>query len=216
MKFIFFFLLISFCFLLIAPTSYAGTPLFHLVKGNKQDVLILGEVVSEMEDSRNVKIIFVFPQNKINSLQKNNQIKINNIAKIINFSEAEEKAITIGKKYLMSLNKNDNFYIPAWGFYEFTGTNYSNAKLVRNESSKYEATNNEMLQIFINSGGAKKDFSIDCSGLFYCILTNKQTGEKITVEKAIRKKNILLCGIGIGIGVLILVGSIIFISRKKK
>ena len=61
--------------------------------------------------------------------------------------------ITAGKKYLLSVNKNDNFYVPAWGVYEITGTTYSDAQLVENKTGDEAA-----LQIFINSGGTERDF----------------------------------------------------------
>jgi len=158
-KNIFFFLAISFCAFLIAPTTYACDPLGCLFSGHKQDALILGEVVSEVGDTRDIKIIFVFPQSQVRSLKDGNNIPVGDISKTINFTEEETKTITVGKKYLMSLHKSDNFYIPAWGIYEITGTNYSDAKLVKNKTIDDEA-----LQIFINSGGTEKDFAFYYSG----------------------------------------------------
>ncbi len=104
----------------------------------------------------------------------------------------------------MSLNKNDNFYVPAWGIYEITGTSYKDAKLVENKSIDDEA-----LQIFINSGGTEIDFAFDYSGDEPVLIRNGARPESETKEK-----NILWYGAGIGI--LTLIGGLILISRKKK
>ena len=203
-KNIFFFLIIFFCVFLITPTTYACDPLGCLFGGHKQDTLILGKVTSVEEDIWNIKIIFVFPQNQIKSLKKGDQIAVSNITNTINLTEAESGSITVGKKYLMSLNKNDNFYVPAWGIYEITGTNYSDAKLVENES-----INDEVLEIFINSGGTERDFTFDYSGNEPILIVNEQKQH----SKA-KEKNILWYGAGIG--ALVLIGGLALIARKKK
>ena len=203
-KNIFFSLAISFCAFLIAPITYACDPLGCLFIGSKQDTLILGEVMSVTDGSRDIKIIFVFPQNQVKSLKDGNIITISNISNTINLTEEESKTITVGKKYLMSLNKNDNFYVPAWGIYEITGTTYSDAKLVENKSIDDKA-----LQIFINSGGTERDFAFDYSGSEPVLIIN---GERQPNE--LKEKNILWYGAGIG--VLVLIGSLVLISRKKK
>jgi len=197
-KNIFFFLTISFFVFLFAPTSYACDPFGCLLNGNKQDTLILGEVVSEAEDSLDIKIIFVFPQNQVESLKEGDQIKVGNLSEIINLTNAESATITTGKKYLMSLNQNDNFYVPAWGIYEIIGSSYSDAKLVENES-----VNDQALEIFINSGGTEKDFAFDDDVLIY-------NGVRQELEK--KEKNILWYGIG----VLILIGGLTMVVRTKK
>jgi len=69
-KNILFFLAISFCAFLIAPTTYACDPLGCLFGGHKQDTLLLGEVISKTADSRDIKIIFVFPQNQAKALKE--------------------------------------------------------------------------------------------------------------------------------------------------
>lgn len=203
-KNIFFFLTISFCAFLIAPTTYACDPLGCLFGGHKQDTLILGEVMSAVDDTRNIKIIFVFPQNQVQSLKDGNNITVNDISKTINFTEKEARTVTVGKKYLMSLNKNDNFYVSAWGIYEITGTNYSDAKLVENKSIDDEA-----LQIFINSGGTERDFAFDYSGDEPVLIRNGVRQEYETKEKNI-------FWYIAGIGVLALIGGIILIVRTKK
>jgi hypothetical protein len=203
-KNIFFFLVISFCAFLIVPTTYACDPLGCLFGGHKQDVLILGEVTTATDDTRDIKIIFVFPQNQVRSIKDGDNITVSNISKTINLTEEKAKTITTGKKYLMSLNKNDNFYVPAWGIYEITGTNYSDAKLVENKSIADEA-----LQIFINSGGTERDFAFDYSGNEPVLIIN---GERQPNES--KEKNILWYGAGIG--VLVLMGGLVLISMKKK
>ena len=88
-KNIFFFLGISFCAFLIAPTTYACDPLSCLLGGHKQDTLILGEVMSapdDMDNARGIKIIFIFPQNQISSLKEGDEIGVRNFEGAINFS----------------------------------------------------------------------------------------------------------------------------------
>ena len=203
-KNIFFFLAISFCAFLVAPTTYACDPLGCLFGGHKQDTLILGEVMSATDETRDIKIIFVFPQNQVQSLKAGDKITVSNITKTINLTEAEVKTVTVGKKYLMSLNKNDNFYVPAWGIYEITGTSYQDAKLIKKQSIDDEA-----LQIFINSGGTERDFAFDYSGDDPILVRNGQKRDSETKEK-----NILWYGAGIG--VLVIIGSLVLISRTKK
>jgi hypothetical protein len=203
-KNIFFFLAISFCAFLIAPTTYACDPLGCLFVGHKQDTLILGEVMSVVDETRDIKIIFIFPQNQVQSLKAGDKITVSNITKTINLTEEEVKIVTVGKKYLMSLNKNDNFYVPAWGIYEIAGSSYSDAKLVENKSIDDEA-----LQIFINSGGTERDFAFDYSGDQPVLIRNGVRQESETKEKNI-------FWYGAGIGVLALIGGIVLIARKKK
>lgn len=203
-KNIFFFLGIFFCAFLIAPTTHACDPFGCLLGGHEQDALILGEVVSGAKNELDIKIIFVFPQNQVNSLKEGNQIKVGDIAKAVNLTKPESETVAVGKKYLMSLNKNDNFYIPSWGIYEITGSDYADAKLVKNESIDDEA-----MQIFINSGGTEKDFGFDYSGTEPVLIRNGVRQEPKTKEK-----NILWYGAGIG--VLVLIGGLVIIARKKK
>lgn len=157
-----------------------------------------------MNDTREIKIIFVFPQNQVRSLKVGNIITAGDISKTINFTEEEAKTITVGKKYLMSLKKGDNFYVPAWGIYEITGTSYADAKLVENKSIDDKA-----LQIFINSGGTEKDFGFDYSGDEPVLIRNGLRQEPETKEKNI-------FWYGVGIGVLALMGGVVLITRKKK
>ncbi len=201
---IFFFLVISLFAFLVVPITYACDPLGCLFGGNKQDALILGEVVSTADDALDIKIIFVFPQNQVRSLKVGNNITVGAISKTINFTEEEAKTITVGKKYLMSLHKDESIYVPAWGFYEITGNNYSDAELVENKT-----IDNEALQIFINSGGTEKDFAFDYNGDEPVLIRNG-----VRQEPETREKNIFWYGAGIG--VLALVGCFVLIARKKK
>ncbi len=203
-KNIFFFLTISFCAFLIVPTTYACEPLGCLFSGHKQDILILGEVTTITNDKGDIKIIFVFPQNQVSSLREEDIISVKNFEKFINLSDEEAQTISEGKKYLMSLNQNDNFYVPAWGVYEIVGTNYSDAKLVDNESLDDKA-----LEIFINSGGREKDFAFDYSGAEPILVVR---GERQANQA--KEKNMLWYVFGIGILVLT-VGSILILKKKK-
>ena len=203
-KNIFFFLTISFCAFSVAPTTYACDPLGCLFGGHKQDTLILGEIMSAADEALDIKIIFVFPQNQVQPLKDGDKINVSSITKAINLTKEEVKTITVGKKYPMSLNKNDNFYVPAWGIYEITGTSYSDAKIVDNKSIDDKA-----LQIFINSGGTEKDFAFDYSSAEPVLIRNGVRQELETKEK-----NILWYGVDIG--VLVISGSLVFIARKKK
>lgn len=203
-KNIFFFLTISFCVFIITPATYACDPLGCLLGGHKQDTLILGEVTSIENDNLNIKITFIFPQNQVKSLKEGKTIIVNDLLNAINLTKNEIGFTVIGKKYLMSLNENGDFYIPAWGIYEITSSNYSDAKLVKNESIDDEA-----LEIFINSGGTERDFAFDYSGINPVLIVN---GEKQPNE--LKEKNILWYGAGIG--VLILMGGLVLIARTKK
>jgi hypothetical protein len=173
------FLGISFFSFLTAPTVYACDPLACLTYGNKQDALILGEVVSTTENSWDLKINFVFPQNKIRSLEKGDQITVNSFAVIVNLTNEEAKEITAGKKYLMSLNKDGDIYTPAWGIHEIIGTTYSDAQLVKNRSGDDAA-----LQIFINSGGTEKNFYFTGNTAFW---RPKDGGKDIQIFPEINK-----------------------------
>lgn len=188
----FFFLALSFCTLSFAPTSYACDPLGCLFSGHNQDTLILGEVILSTDNFRNVKVAFVFPQNQVKSLKVGAQITV------------QDLTIAPGKKYLMSLNNKDGFYIPAWGVHEIVGTNYSDAKLVKNESIDDEA-----LQIFINSGGTERDFGFDYGGAKPVLMRN---GEKQEPEP--KEKSILWYSVGIG--AMLLAGITALVVRKKK
>lgn len=203
-KNIFFFLAVFFCVFFITPTIFAADPLGCLFGGLRQDMLILGEVASTSEDSQDIKIIFVFPQNKVKTIKTGDRIIVKNLTDAINLTDKEVKNITVGKKYLMSLNKSDNFYIPVWGIYEVRGDNYSDMQLVKNESIDDEA-----IQIFINSGGTESDFAFDWSGDEPVLI---RKGENQEVEP--KEKNILWYGVGIG--TLIIVLSLVFVIRKKK
>lgn len=203
-KNIFFFLGISFCAFLIALTTYACDPLGCLFGGHKQDTLILGEVISSAEDSQDIKIIFIFPQNQVSSLKEGDTIAVKNLANAINLTDEEAKTISDDKKYLMSLNQNDNFYVPAWGVYEVIGTTYSDAQLVENKTGDEAA-----LQIFINSGGTERDFYFIGDKAYL-----KSDDKQKDIQIYPKEKNILWYGAGIGI--IVLIGGLILITRKKK
>ncbi len=204
MKYIIFLIAISFCIILIAPTAHACDPLGCLFGGHKQDALILGEITSRADDVWDVKIFFVFPQNQVQALKEGNKITVSNFSKSINLTEEEAKTIIVGKKYLMSLNKNDNFYVPAWGIYEITGNTYSDAKLIESE-----LIDDEALQIFINSGGAERDFAFDYSGDAPVLIRNG-----VRQEPETKTKNILWYGAGIG--ALVLIGGAMIMAKKKQ
>jgi hypothetical protein len=219
-KNIFFFLTISFCAFLITSVAYACDPLGCLLGGHKQDTLILGEVVSTTNDSLDIKIIFIFPQNQVRSLKEGFKITVNNFSETVNLTKEEANGVTVGKKYLMSLNQNDNFYVPAWGIYEVTGTTYSDAQLAKNKTGDEAA-----LQIFINSGGTEKDFYFIEDKAFWrpndgqwgiqiFPATSKLEIQKVESTPIQKDENILwYCA---GIVVLVLIGSLVLISRTKK
>ncbi len=201
------FLVIVLCTLLFAPAVYACDPLGCLFGGDDQDILVLGEVVTQTEDSIDMKIFFVFPQSHVQSIKEDNRITVKNLTQTMNFTEEESKAITVGKKYLMSLNKKINFYVPAWGIYEVTGTDYQNVKLVKNESIEDDA-----LQIFINSGGTERSFGFDYGGDKPVLIFNGVRQERKEQESQIPPSYYIA---GIGIGTLALVGGLVILSRRK-
>lgn len=194
---------IIFCAFLFAPAAYACDPLGCLFGGDDQDTLILGEVVTQTEDSIDMKIFFVFPQSHVQSLKEGSQITVKNLAQTMNLTEEESKAIVVGKKYLMSLNKKVNFYVPAWGIYEVAGTDYQNVKLVKNKSIEDDA-----LQIFINSGGTERSFGFDYGGEQPVLILNG-------VKQEPRAKNRNALFIGVGIGTLALIGGSVILLRRK-
>lgn len=221
-KNIFLFLTISFCTFLIASTTYACDPLGCLLGGYNQDTLILGEVVAAKQASQDIKIIFVFPQNRIQSLKAGDQIAVTDLQKAMNLINKENMPITVGKKYLMSLNKKDNFYVPAWEIHEVTGTTYTDAQLV-----KVESADDAALQIFINSGGTERDFYFDGEKAFlrskdgeadkqiYPVIDQFKYSKTETMPIQKKEENTLWYAAGIGVLALI-VGGIVLISRKKK
>jgi hypothetical protein len=194
-KKIFFYLTISFFVFSITTPAFACDPLGCLFGGHKQDTLILGEVVSSEGEILDTKIIFVFPQNKIKSLNEGDRI-------IVNRENGYPETVYVGKKYLMSLNQNDDFYDTVWGFYEITGNGYLDAKMVRNKSLDDKA-----LEIFINSGGTETGFGFDYSGIVPVLIVN---GEKIPAIN-------IYWPIAGAVGVLVLVvGGVVLVVKKKK
>ncbi|MDD4352428.1 MAG: hypothetical protein PHU71_05670 [Candidatus Gracilibacteria bacterium] len=199
-----FLLIIAFCIFSINTSAYACDTLGCLFNGHNQDTLILGEVLLEAEDSLEIKIIFVFPQNKVRFLQESDKITVKEIRDTVNLTEIDAKTISTGKKYLMSLNKNDNFYVPAWGIYEITGTDYLNAKLVKNESIDDEA-----LQIFINSGGTESDFFFDYTDPTPVLIRRSEKQTIQTTETNIHWHNVIAI-------ILCLAGTSIFALLKTR
>gem|GEM_PF-4454111 len=195
-KNIFAFLVIGFCAFLVAPKTFACMPPACMFSGHDQDTLILGEIVSESEYSRGVKILFLFPQNKIASLKLNDEITVLNFSKSFVTNNLESLKSYIGHRYLLALNRNENpytlvsriykyftgkvfadskdLYIPAYRIYEITRTTFTNAKLMENKTVEDAA-----MQIFMNSGGTEQDFSFDYDidkGFW------RPTGEKRSIE----------------------------------
>lgn len=150
--------LISFIILsgvfMFAPKTYAYTPFWALCNGYKEDVLAVVEITSKTENIFDGKIIFVFPQTKIEDLEVGDNIQIGNLDAPMGLTDEEFKNVNVGKKYLVSLIQDDGVFVPAMGVYEVTGSTYSDMQLVSNENSTDAA-----LQIFINSGGETKDFN---------------------------------------------------------
>ena len=133
------FLTITFAAFLLAPMTYACDT-YGCILGS--DSPIIGEVISQAEDSIDIKIISAFPGNKVKT-QEDDQIKIKDFT----------KKLTVGKKYLIPLEKNDenSYIVPrSYAIFEVTGSSYLDAKLVKNKSIDDQA-----LQIFINSGGKR-------------------------------------------------------------
>ncbi len=226
-----FVLTILICTLFIGATkSYACDPLGCLMGGHKANTLILGEVLSANNNLKEVKIISVFPQTTVKSLKNGD---------IISFNENEQNTVLkrneneteVGKKYLMSLNKVDSLYIPAWGIFEIAGENYADAQLLENTSLDDEA-----LQIFLNSGGKETDFAFDYSGQEPILYLNNKIIEpkekssdlkeatsvlessKIPSDNDISdsSKNNKIVWYSVGLGILIFLGGIVIFSKKKK
>lgn len=192
-----FFRFVFFCLaLVIIPTAYACDPFACMLGGHEQDTLLLGEIVESKEELQTIKVTYLFPQNKIPSLKTGDLIIVKNFNTALNRNSTE--LINVGNQYLMSLNQNDSFYTPHWGIFEIIGTNYKNAKLVKNNSIEDEA-----LEIFIHSGGTEKDFGFDYSGY-----------KPILILNGIRQESNKLLWSTIGISSFIFL-SIFYLYTKK-
>lgn len=147
-------------FLSSLPASlFACDPIGCLFGGHYQDTLILGEVVSvgsnKSKDLLNVKVIYIFPQNKLREIKKDREILVSKVG-ARNLSDEEEDNISKGQKYLFSLNKSKNIFYSAFGFYEVKGERYSDMQIV-----KKKKMDDIVLQLFMNSGGVDTSFSVD-------------------------------------------------------
>lgn len=152
---------IIFSFFVMTKNSLACDPLGCMLNGHNQDALILGEVTEHDDTETTVKILFKFPQtqNMSMSLATGNIITVRELAKTLELQTGEPQTVEAGGKYLLSLNREENLFVPAWGIYEVTGTGYADARLVHKNTLDDDA-----LEIFINSGGKTKDFAFDYSG----------------------------------------------------
>lgn len=160
--------------LLSAFSIYAGTPVAGIMTAHKQDTLVLGTIENIKNNTLVVNITYVFPQNKIWLLEAGNRIivqtkyrkqKSDSSSKkdvpTLKIPEEYRNKITkpeppvVGKKYLLSLNKetrwfSSSFYFPAWGIFQVEGDNYANMKLIKPNTFEHEE-----LQALLNSGGKK-------------------------------------------------------------
>lgn len=178
------FLGIAFCTFAIVPTTFACDPLGCIFGGDKLDTLILGEIVAVPESEKNVKVLFVFPQNHIESLKTGDRITV-------------KETVSIGEKYFMSLNREGDAFVSAFGIYEITGTEYADAQLVRNETIEDEA-----LQLFIRSGGTERNFAFDYSGEHPVLIRNG-----VRQEPPVTARNPLWYGAAAMVVVIVLGGA---------
>ena len=159
---------------LSAFSIYAGTPVAAIMSAHKQDTLVLGTIENIKNNTLVVNITYVFPQNKIWLLKNGDKIIIKTkyqkqkldtpskkdvptlkIPKEYINKTTKPDPLAVGKKYLLSLNKENrwfssSFYFPAWGIFQVEGENYANMRLIKSNIFEHEE-----LQALINSGGIK-------------------------------------------------------------
>lgn len=121
--------------LIFARTIWAGTPDHLMWIAKDQDAVILGEVLNSGNDhSQKVKVLFVFPQTKFRVLSVGETF-------ILEQGGKDHSLVSVGNKYLMSLNQQGNFWQKLssnvfqirWGAIELTHNSYNprNARLVK-------------------------------------------------------------------------------------
>ena len=119
------------------PVVHAGDLLWRLTH-SPQDVLALVEIVRVEAERAEAKPYYVLPQ----STYRPSKIDLDRQQ-----VHLKEGAFVQGKKYLVSLHKITNGFIPEWGLYEIEGESYADAKLVGTSGSDAAA-----LEWFIHSG----------------------------------------------------------------
>ena len=107
--------------------------------GCKADMMILAEVISKENTTAHVKPFHIFPKSNLPTLDG---ILIND----------EENELGIGKKYALSLIKNDDRYRANWDVLEVEGTSYQNVKLVSIKTGE-----DAWLQWWMNSNGKEPE-----------------------------------------------------------
>ncbi len=158
---------VVFCTILsfVLNNIVAADLMTRTMDGSWQDALILGEVISKVDqDLWKISIFSTFLQNKDKTLHNGDQIIISGLEeKIKLIQEAKHlsvKNVEIGQKYFLGVNRKDDIYVLSDTVQEITGNSYLDAKVVidntipENKRGEYSAW-----QVFINSRGAETMFS---------------------------------------------------------
>ena len=199
------FLGVSLCTFAIVPMTSACDPLGCMFGGDKLDTLILGEVVAEPEEEKNVEVLFVFPQNHITSLKAGDRITVRNMVPQLEDPVPQKETVSVGEKYFMSLNRDGGTFVPAFGIYEVTGTTYADAQLVKNGTIEDEA-----LQLFIQSGGTERDFAFDYSGEQPILIRNG-----VPQEPPETARNPLWYGVAAMVIVIVVGGAALIVTKAR-
>lgn len=165
-------ILILIALLSFSSNTFAASAERRVMDGSWQEVLILGEVHSKLEnDSWLVKTIFVFPQTRKMFVFTNMQIRVNNLEKYwVRSGEGgynDLKPVAIGQKYFLSLSKSKETkgYDVQYSPIKVVGDNYWDMDVVAdtNKQKKFSAD----WQVFINSGGKETIFSGDGDNVYW-------------------------------------------------
>ena len=151
--------------------TFAATADLQVMAGSWQEVLILGEVCSKIDnDVWLVKVNFVFPQTKKLFVFKNMKIIVNGLEKHWLKSTGESTDdITIGEKYFLSLSESKDVkgYDVMYSPIKVNGDNYWDVDVVNeiDKQNKILVEHREpglaVWQIFINSGGKERMHSFN-------------------------------------------------------
>lgn len=165
-------ILILIVFFSVSFSTFAASAEHQVMGGFWQEILILGEVHSKLEnDSWLIKTIFVFPQTRKIFVFKNMKIRVNDLEKYWTktgeFGLNDLEPIGVGQKYLLSLSKSKEIkgYDVQFNPIKVVGDNYWDMDVVAssNQQKKFSAS----WQVFINSGGKETIFSGDVNNVYW-------------------------------------------------
>lgn len=126
---------------LFGGIARAGDLLFYVTSG-KQDLLAVAEVTAQEPAATHIRVLFNFPQSKIKNTQTTHI-----------FNADTNPLLRVGGIYLVSLNKEKDGFINAYGIHPLSSSDYRSAVLLEPMSPDGAA-----LQWFLHSGGRDTSF----------------------------------------------------------